>query len=382
MKISKLILLLLIVTATACNRTTSHDTRTADFDSILYTPQYASGFNIKGADGKKSVVITADNPWQGADSITIQLFIARNGENAPDGFTGQIIQDQAKRIVTMSSTHIAMLDALGETSRIAGVSGIDYITNPEIQNHRDSIADIGYEGNVNYELLVSLAPDLVLLYGVNSSSQMESKLNELGIPYFYIGDYLEESPLGKAEWMVAIAEIAGMRERGEKIFSDIPARYNDLKERIADNRIRRRKPKVMLNIPYGDTWFMPPADSYMVKLIEDAGGEYAYPENNGTSSVPIDLEKAYMLVSESDVWLNTGNAASLKEIKEACPKFTTTACYKNGMVYNNTLRTNAAGGNDFFESAIMCPDVVLRDLIKIFYPDLVKEDFVYYRRLE
>lgn len=103
------------------------------------------------------------NPWQGADSVTTRLFISRNGEPVPEGFDGQVLEGDAQRIVAMSSTHIAMLDAIGETARVVGVSGLDYISNPDIQARRDSIGDVGYEGNINYELLLSLDPDLVLL---------------------------------------------------------------------------------------------------------------------------------------------------------------------------------------------------------------------------
>lgn len=124
-----------------------------------------------------------------------------------------------------------MLDAIGEVRCITGVSGIDYISNPDIQARRDSIGDVGYEGNINYELLLSLDPDLVLLYGVNGASAMESKLEELDIPFMYVGDYLEESPLGKAEWMVVLSEVTGKREKGEKAFAAIPVRYNALKRK-------------------------------------------------------------------------------------------------------------------------------------------------------
>lgn len=135
----------------------------ADFNKQLYAPEYASGFKIERADGRQSVLVSVMNPWQGADSVTTRLFISRNGEPVPEGFDGQVLEGDAQRIVAMSSTHIAMLDAIGETARVVGVSGLDYISNPDIQARRDSIGDVGYEGNINYELLLSLDPDLVLL---------------------------------------------------------------------------------------------------------------------------------------------------------------------------------------------------------------------------
>ena len=375
---SFLSLCLLIVLLAACNgkKTAS----ISDFSNQLYTPEYASGFSIKGADGYESSIITVTNPWQGADSITTQLFIARGGESAPEGFTGQVLEGDASRIVAMSSTHIAMLDAVGEAGRVVGVSGIDYISNPVISANRDSIGDVGYEGNINYELLISLDPDLVLLYGVNGASSMEGKLNELGIPFMYVGDYLEESPLGKAEWMVALSEVVGKRTEGEQVFGGIPVRYNDLKKRVADTVLDA--PSVMLNTPYGDSWFMPSTESYVARLVKDAGGDYIYKKNTGNASLPIDLEEAYKLTSEADMWLNVGMANSLDELRTSCPKFSDTRCFRNGSVWNNNLKTNVAGGNDYYESAVVNPDIILRDLVKIFHPELVEEDFVYYKQLK
>ncbi|WP_288068535.1 ABC transporter substrate-binding protein [Xylanibacter rodentium] len=375
---SFLCLILLVVLMVSCNGNKS--AKIEDFSQSLYTPEYASGFDIKGADGHKSSLITVSNPWQGADSITTQLFIARDGETAPEGFTGQVLQGDADHIVAMSSTHIAMLDAVDAADCVVGVSGIDYISNPDIQARRDSVGDVGYEGNINYELLLSLDPDIVLLYGVNGASAMEGKLTELGIPYMYVGDYLEESPLGKAEWLVALSEIIGKREAGEKVFADIPVRYNALKQKVADAVLDA--PSVMLNTPYGDSWFMPSTESYVARLVTDAGGNYIYQKNTGNASAPIDLEEAYMLTSQADMWLNVGMANSLDDLKASCPKFTDTRCFRNGYIYNNNLRTNAAGGNDYYESAVVNPDILLRDLVKIFHPELVEEDFVYYKQLK
>lgn len=374
---SILSVILLLGLLTSCG---SNSSKIEDFNKESYTPKYASGFDIKGADGKESVIISVKNPWQGADDVTTQLFIARNGETAPEGFEGQILNGEAKRIVAMSSTHIAMLDAVDAADVVVGVSGIDYISNPNIQVRKAEIGDVGYEGNINYELLASLDPDLVLIYGVKGASTMEGKLKELGIPYMYVGDYLEENPLGKAEWLVALSEVVGKRTDGEKVFAEIPLRYNALKQKVADARLSM--PKVMVNTPYGDSWLMPSTISYAVQLIKDAGGDYIYGKNTGNASEPVDMEEAYQLASDADVWINVGMANNLDDVKGMCQKFTDTNCFVNGMVYNNNLRTNTFGGNDYFESAVVNPDVVLRDLIKIFHPELIEEDFVYYKQLK
>ena len=364
----------------ACSPHRAHPDNLSDFSEPLYTPSEASGFSITGKDGSQSSLITVSNPWQGADSVASRLFIARAGDEAPLAFPGQVLDGEADRIAVTSSTHVAMLDALGAADRIVAVSGIDYINNSDVQRRRDDIADIGYEGNFDYEALLASDPDIVLLYGVNGASSMEGKLRELEIPYVYIGDYVEESPLGKAEWMVPIAEIIGEREKGAETYDAIAARYNALKKRVADTAVDA--PSVMLNVPYGDSWFMPSADSYMARLIRDAGADYIYRKNTGNTSMPIDLEEAYTLASQADFWLNTDRMESLSTLAEKCPKFKDTRALRNGYVYNNTRRANSAGGNDFYESAVVNPDILLRDLAAIFHPELSSDTLVDYKKLK
>ena len=357
----------------------------ADFDRAVYTPGYASGFEIAGAAGRTSTIIRVRSPWQGAEGVETALYIARDGEEAPEGFDGQVRRGDARRIVCLSSTHVAMLDALGADSTIVGVSGIDYLSNPYVAANRDRIGDVGYEGNIDYERLLSLEPDLVLLFGIGGASSLEPKLRELGVPFLYVGEYLEESPLGKAEWMVAVGEAIGRREEAEAIFAEIPERYNVWRERVAGKGLKA--PRVMLNAPYGDTWFMASTGSYVARLIADAGGDYLYRRNTGDTSLPIDLEEAALLLSEADVWIHAGSFATLDELRARLPKLADVRCVRAGSVWNCDRRTNAAGGNDYWESGIVHPDLVLRDLILIFHPELAAlseegDTLVYYRKIE
>lgn len=373
-------LFVLAITIVSCGGNGNSSVST--YADSIYLPEYASGFRILGAEGSSSVIIESVNPWQGADSVVTRLFIARDGEEPPQGFEGQVIEGDARRIVAMSSTHISMLDVIGETARVVGVSGMDFISNDAVRSRRDSIGDVGYDGNVNYELLLSLQPDIILLYGTNGASGMEPKLKELGIPYVYIGEYLENSALGKAEWIVAVAEIVGKRDEGIKAFSAIPERYNAIREKAADCLKHSSRPKVMINLPYGDSWFMAPTASYLVRLIEDAGGDYIYKKNNSNESRPIDLEEAFMLVSASDKWINVGQTRSLDELRKNYPKFAATKPVLSGEVYNTTGRVAANGANDYWERGVVEPDVVLRDMVMIFHPELADSDLVYYEKLK
>ena len=365
---------LLLLVSCVSNKKTSLEA----FNQDIYTPEYASGFKILGADNVQSTLIQVFNPWQGAKDVEMSYFISRNGEQAPAGFTGPTIPAGAKQIVCMSSSYIAMLDALGQADRIVAVSGIDYVSNPYIIAHKDSIKDMGPE--MNYELLLGLKPDVVLLYGIgDAQTAVTGKLKELSIPYMYVGEYLEESPLGKAEWMVALSELTDSREKGIEIFSEIPKRYQTLKDLTASVE---QRPTVMFNTPWNDSWIMPSTKSYMAQLVNDAGADYIYKENTSNSSAPIGLETAYGLIQKADYWINVGMASTLDELKAVNPKFTDAKSVREKTAYNNNLRLTATGGNEYWESAVVRPDIVLRDLIHIFHPELVSDSLYYYRHLE
>lgn len=357
-----------------CNRTG----RVSNFSKEIYKPHYAKGFTIMGADSMASTIISTTSPWQGADNVRMDYFISRNGEKPGSDFKGQVIKAGAKRIVCMSSSYIAMFDALGQADRIVGVSGIDYITNDYIQKNRDNIKDVGAE--INLETVAMLRPDIVLLYGIGDARTAETeKLKELSIPYMYVGEYLEESPIGRAEWLVAMSELTDSREKGIEVFNRIPERYERLKS-LTDSISHR--PLVMLNTPWADSWVLPPSNSYMPRLISDAGGEYIYKDNNSSTSIPIGLETAYSLVSKADFWLNLSSMSSLEEVSGINSKLSETRVFKEKRVYNNNRRVNSNGANDFWESSVVMPDIVLRDLIKIFHPEILSDSLYYYRQLK
>ena len=373
-----LLLLLAAAFAIGCSGPAKHTL--SDFTTEVYTPAHASGFDIRGTEKDASTLITIRKPWQGAATAEQYLLVLRDDAEAPSDFEGQIVKAPVRRVVCMSSSHVAMFDAVGQVRRVAGVSGIDYISNPYVREHRlcGEVRDVGYDTNLNFELLAAMRPDLMLLYGVTGENTIVTgKLRELGIPYIYIGDYMEESPLGKAEWLVLAAELCDLRAAGADTLQRIARDYQALKAHPAPDAPR---PKVMLNTPYRDTWFLPSSQSYMIRLIEDAGGEYVYTKNDSDTSVAVDMEEAYLLANAADFWLNVGPCNTLAELTAQNPKFSGIPVVRSRNVYNNNRRQTPAGGSDFWESGVVRPDLVLRDLRTIFLGDSVPT--CYYKRLE
>ena len=343
----------------------------------IYTPRYAKGFSIEQDKTTGEKLLCIKNPWQGAEGV---IFYSKIDTIAPP-----------KRIIAMSSSHAAMLDAIGCADRIVGLSGCRFIYNSDLckKIEEGEIAEVGYDSSFNFEKICSLNADIVLLYGVaGEAKSITDKLDELRIPYIYIGDYLESDPLGKAEWVVALSALCGVEEVGLNFFADVEKRYNNLKNKRYSSAY---SPRVMLNLPYRDTWFMPPHNSYMVRLIEDAGGEYVLTENGkrktenedkpSTSSKPISLEEALVLAMKADFWINLGQIASKEELQAAAPRFAEVDAVKFGRLYNNTKRTNESRGSDFWESGAVRPDIILEDLIKILHYEAQTDSLYYYKKL-
>ena len=378
---------------TANNSSANSESNGEGYEHVYYKPRYAGGFDIVGHADSTSRIIRIKTLWQGKDSTAMELFIRRDGEQVPAGFKGQVIDEEARHLCLMSSSYVAMLDLLGETERIAALSGIDYISNTWVQSNHENITDIGPDSSADYERLIASGTDLVLLYGIASSSPMESRLRALGIPYLYLSEYLEPSPLGRAEWITAVAEIVASRPAGAMLFDKIESNYLSLQSLIPSDIDR---PEVMLNLPYGDIWYMSPAHTGTAQMIEDAGAHYIWAgEANGNNakpseangkkktkepisnkSTPIDFEEAYSLASKADNWLNLGQATSLEQILNKYPVFANLDCVKERRLYNNDARTTASGGNDFWETGQVRPDIVLCDLIRIFHPELLDEQVI------
>ncbi len=382
----------LIVCATlfgvACGSSSRH--ATADFTEVRYAPRYAVGFGIHGVSDNAATLITVRNPWQGAEDVSQQLLVLRDKSQIPHDFTGTVVVAPVRRVVCMSSSHVAMFDALGVTDRIVGVSGIDFVSNPSVRERYDrgEIHDMGYDSNLNFELLTILRPDLILLYGVTGeNTAITGKLRELNIPYIYIGDYLEPHPLGKTEWVQLIAEVCDLRTQGEQLFEQIVKRYEAIVRGIDDHIATmpsgvRARPQVLLNTPYRDMWFMPPTKNYTVQLIRDAGGDTYTVAGESNSSKPIEMEQAYRLATEADVWLNVGNCNTLAELQAQNPRFAEMPVVRKQRVYNNNRRQTPAGGSDFWESGAMRPDLVLQDLAAILHPEAFDVPLYYYKHLE
>ena len=343
----------------------------------------AQRFSIEKNDS--CTILTIREPWQGAEGIS-QLFylVARGRKPELRDDPSRIIYVPIENIICMSSTHIAMISALGEERSISGISGTNYIYDKKIIALADSglIGEIGYDAGINSELILSIAPDLIMMYGIGSESAgYISKITELGIKVLYNADYLETDPLGKAEWIKVFGALYCKEELADSVFEAAADSYTELKSFVTKMTIE--KPSVLLGLPYRDTWFISPGNSYISTLITDAGGDYLWKETVSSFSMPYSFETVYMKALNADYWLNTGSAGAKNEIASFDAKLAKLPCYVSGNIYNNTRRMSPGGGNDYWESGTLNPHIILKDIASILHPGLFEDyELVYYKKIE
>jgi len=380
MKKNILFIIITIIFFTKCKTNNTQKTENIEFDTIKLN--YAKGFEINTyGDVTK---LTVKNPWQKADSITLNYFLIDKNVKIPEVFNNiEFIKTPVERIVCFSTTHLAYIDLLDKNNTLVGVAGSEYIYNSKICDliENKEIVDVGYDQNINYELILSLKPDVVFIYGIESDvSSRITKFQSLGIKVVVVSEYLEQTPLAKTEWLKFFANFYNNIETANKLFDTISQNYNELLRLTDTIKIR---PKVFVNVPYNGIWFLPGGKSYFANFIKDAGGEYIWNDNQDFESFPLDIENIYLKAQNADILLNTGIYSSFKGILGVEKRLIDFEAVKNKNVYNNNNRINKNGGNDFWESGIVKPDIILKDLIKLFHKDIFFKDSLYfYRKLE
>lgn len=342
--------------------TISCNSQTSDTNK-LNSCEYASYFNIKHS-GDTSIIEVTES-WSEENKKTTEYSF-----NQP-----------LKRVVCMSTSHLAYIIALGERESVVGISGGEYISDSLIRNRVASgeISDIGYEGSLNYEKLISLKPDIVFTYGINGENNLYiDRLRQYGIKVMVLGDYLEEHPLGKLEYLKLFGELFRCRQKADSLYEARRDKYEKIKAKAAEFKV---KPLVLLNAPWKEVWYVPGEENYISVLINDAGGVVAGARPNESRSYPSNTEQVFKIAMEADFWLNPNSFSTLKELEDSNPLFKSIPSLKQNRVFNNNKRKTPGGGSDFWETGVVEPDEILEDLINILHGDAKPDSLKYYVKL-
>lgn len=357
----------------ACNNGEKQSHHPAE-NTAISKPKYAKYFEIEKRGEDRLLRIF--NPWKKDQVIQELLFSKSKKEGA--------VLLPVNSVVPMSTSFYGFIQKLNESATISGVENKDYVYDSVLKERllTGDLEELGQSGNISVERTVMLHPQMIVISGTEIMGPNLTKIKESGIAILNDMDWQEQHPLGRAEWIKVFGLLYDKEAVADSLFKEIESNYLNVAEKVK-NQIPAERTSVLLGYNYQGTWFLPGGRSYVAQYLRDAGANYKYDTDTATGSNGLSSELVFNDFAKADVWLHPGVCKSKAELLRLDQRYTYLDAFKKARIYNNTARSNKEGGNDFWENSPANPDIVLADLVKIFYPQLLPEHKLYfYQRLE
>ncbi len=288
-----------------------------------------------------------------------------------------------KTAMLLNSSLIGYFSELNLENKITGVSSPEYIFSNKIHQliSENKIQNIGNEQKYNIEKIIANKPDVIFTNYVPNFANTYDILKKNGIEVIFLDEFLEQNPLEKSKYLLLFGKLFGVEEKAEKAYQNIENNYKKI-QTLSKNS--KSESLVLCNEMYGSQWFLPGGDSFVAKLINDAGGNYILKDNKESSSVPLSFEEVFVKAKKANYWINISPHKNKKELLTMNPNYSKMDIFNSGKLYMiNNKENNQA--NDYFESGVVRCDLVLRDYFKIFHPDDVtfqSEPLIYMKELK
>jgi iron complex transport system substrate-binding protein len=369
MKFTRVTLLIffVLVSCIQCKQNPISDKETAESNNQIH---YAKGFSIVNYNGYS--IVTVKNPWPKATKTYCYILKEKNGI-VPDSLKqNPIIAVPIQTIVVTSTTHIPSLELLGEEKTLVAFPNLDYISSEKVRAliEAKKVKEIGNNQSLNTEVLIDLQPDVIIGYGIDNNNPTLNNLQKSGLKVMLNGDWNEETPLGKVEWIKFFGALYGKQKEANEIFSKIAADYLATIE-IAKKA--RTKPTVLAGDMFEDKWYLPKGNSWGSQLLKEANADYLWAETKGTGSLSLSFETVLERAQNADVWITSGQFGSLKAMSDANRHYSQFKAFQQKNVYSFTRKKGKTGGVLYYELAPNRPDIVLKDILKIMHPELLPD---------
>jgi len=332
---------------------------------------YAKGFCLTQQNGYTLLKIL--DPISG--QMKQQIALVPEGARYPEGFSSdQLIKVPITSIVATSTTHIPPLELLDRATALSGFPNLDYISSSLTRARIDSgmVQELGQNEALNIEVLVSLKPDVLMTFSIDETQKGLEKVKQAGIPLIYNGDWTEQHPLGKAEWIKVFGALFDIEAQADSIFRTIEKEYLNLKSLAKQSQAQ---PTVISGALYKDIWYAPKGDSWAAKFIEDAHGLYLWKDTAGTGSLQWNIEEILQYTRKAQIWIGPGQFTRYDQMAQSSPTYTQFKPFQDKKVYTFSSTKGPNGGLLYYELASMRPDWVLSDLIHILHPGLLAPDY-------
>ena len=331
---------------------------------------YASGLSI--TEFEDYVLIDIDHPWPQAKKSYRYLLAEKNAKIPANLKFDQRIKIPVEKIVVTSTTHIPSLEALGEEKTLVGFPGLDYISSEKTRRliSEGKVRDLGENENLNTENLLEIQPDVVVAFAIDGSNKSLNTIEKSGIPVVFNSDWTESSPLGKAEWLKFFGAFYTKIPEAVEAFEAVKKNYLEAKELAKKGK---NQPTVLAGSLYKDQWYLPAGESWNATFIADANANYLFKETEGTGSLSLSLESVLSRAVDAEFWIGPAQFTSYSEMKSSSPHYNQFRAFKNRNVFTFSSQKGEKGGVLFYELAPNRPDLVLKDLISIFHPELLPD---------
>ena len=321
---------------------------------------YANGFGFKRHNDYTHLWII------GNDDSSDHFYLVEKNKPIPAEVLGKetVIRVPVETVVCTSTTQIPWLDHLDASAMIAGFPDPEFVYS-QIQRQRFKngfLKDIGGPSGIETEQLVALRPELVLSFSGRREENVESVLRELRIPLVKTREHLEAHPLGRAEWIKFMGLMLNKEQQADSIFRLVQQNYLQLLQSSQSHAVR---PKVLTGIPYSGTWYLPGRGSYAAQLFQDSGFDYSWDGQGNDPILPMSFETVFQLGLEADYWIGISNIPTTKSLLALDARFSGFKSVAEGTLWTYDRRSLPTGGNDYFETAGVRPDLLLNDLITI-----------------
>ncbi len=332
--------------------------------------QYAIGFTIENKQTYKEIKITS--PWPDATHAFTYILYPKGTEKPTISTTASYIQIPIDKTVVTSTTDIPMLEYLGVEDKLIGFPNCDYISSEKTRDLIDCgfVAELGNNGQLNTEITLALAPELIIGYSATGDTKTYDLIEKTGIPVVMNGSWMEQHPLGRAEWIKFIAAFYNKEKVADSIFEKIKKEYNNAVT-LANNATKI--PTVLSGNMFKDLWYVPGGNSYVAKFLKDANTDYAWADIPKTGSIALNFESVLEKAQGAELWIGSGASTSLEELEQKNNRYTFFEAFKNKAVYSSTLQMGAKGGLIYYELGPMRPDLILKDIIQIAHPELLTD---------
>ena len=340
-----------------------------------YNPvSYANGFTIETRENGL-ILIKVNSAWPNASRDFVYALVPKENRKIAQELTMEVdavVHVPVDRIIVTSTTHVPALEALGVENRLIGFPETRYVSSQATRNRIEAgeISDLGSNELLNTEIAIALEPDLVVGFGIDNQNNAYKALERVGIPVVYNGDWTEETPLGKAEWIKFFGPFFGKENEADSIFRHVEQNYNQAKKLA---QTATEQPSVLSGALYKDVWYLPGGSSWAAKFIEDANAEYLWKDHQATGSLSLSLEAVLAKGQEADVWISPSQFESYTEMEEANNHYLSFKPFREKKVFTFARTKGKGGGLLYYEQAPGRPDVVLKDLIHVFHPDLLPD---------